>query len=142
MSHQAADRVTPQRNVWLAAAVVFVLGAALNLAWAAQRTLWLDESASVISATRSWAGLAELVRHIDVVHAAYYAVLHVWFDLVGYSPLALRVPSAAAAAAAAARLVPLGSRLLSARAGVRAAVVFRAAPAVQRPAAHRSSHAR
>ncbi|WIE61588.1 glycosyltransferase family 39 protein [Curtobacterium sp. MCLR17_032] len=130
MSHQAADRVTPQRNVWLAAAVVFVLGAALNVAWAAQRTLWLDESASVISATRSWAGLAELVRHIDVVHAAYYAVLHVWFDLVGYSPLALRVPSAVAAAAAAALLVPLGARLLSARAGVLAAVVFLATPAV------------
>jgi mannosyltransferase len=109
---------------------VFAVGSAVDLAWVSQRTLWQDESASIIAATRSWAALAELVRHIDIVHAAYYALLHLWFDLVGYSPVSLRAMSAMGAAAAAGLMVPLGARLIGLRYGVIAAGVFLATPVV------------
>lgn len=73
-----------------------------------ERTLWLDETATISASTRSFTGptrLLELVQHIDLVHLAYYAVMHLWFDIVGYSPLTLRAPSAVAIAAAAASLL-------------------------------------
>ncbi|WP_181419477.1 MULTISPECIES: glycosyltransferase family 39 protein [unclassified Curtobacterium] len=122
----AADRST---HVWGTAGLVFIVGLVIGLVGVTERTLWLDESATVIAATRSWSGLATLTGEIDLVHALYYAVLHVWFGVVGYSPVSLRAPSAVAIAATAALLVPLGRRLLSYRLGVLAAAVFLATPA-------------
>lgn len=108
---------------------VFALGLLVDLPWIDRRTLWLDESATVIASTRSWSGLATLISQIDLVHALYYALLHVWFELVSYSPVSLRVPSAVAVAAAAALLVPLGARLVSYRLGLIGACVLLATPA-------------
>lgn len=126
--HLTREPGRPSR-IWATAAGVFVVGALIGTAWGDQRTLWLDESASVISATRSWAGLVELVRHIDVVHALYYAILHLWFDVVGYSPTSLRALSAIAVAGAAALMVPLGARFGGLRLGVIAAGVLLTTPA-------------
>jgi mannosyltransferase len=121
-----ADRST---RVWGTAGLVFIVGLVIGLVGLTERTLWLDESATVIAATRSWSGLATLTGEIDLVHALYYAVLHVWFSAVGYSPVSLRAPSAVAIAATAALLVPLGRRLLSYRLGIIAAAVFLVTPA-------------
>lgn len=124
------DRSPPRSTLaWGTAGVVFVVAVVIGLIGLTERTLWLDESATIIASSRSWSGLAALTARIDLVHAAYYAILHVWFALVGYSPFALRVPSVIAVAAAAALLVPLGTRLLSYRLGALAAVVFTATPA-------------
>lgn len=130
MTQLIRPRVPQPRPVWLTAVAVFALGLLVGLPWIDQRTLWLDESATVIATTRSWSGLATLISQIDLVHAFYYALLHVWFELVGYSPFSLRAPSAVAAAAAAALLVPLGARLVSYRFGLIGACVFLATPAV------------
>lgn len=125
------DRSPPRALlVWGTAGVVFVVAVVIGLTGLTERTLWLDESATIIASTRSWSGITALTAHIDLVHAAYYAILHVWFALVGYSPFTLRVPSVVAVAAAAALLVPLGTRLLSYRFGALAALVFTATPAV------------
>jgi mannosyltransferase len=59
-------------------------------------SLWGDEAATDLSAQRSWASLWYEVRHVDAVHATYYAFMHVWIKLAGTSAFALRLPSAIA----------------------------------------------
>ncbi|PYY54629.1 hypothetical protein DEJ16_09770 [Curtobacterium sp. MCJR17_055] len=119
----------PSRTVWTSAVVLFVIGVVLHAVAVDQRTLWYDESATVIGAGRSFAQLGELVRHVDLVHAAYYALMHLWFDVVGSSAFTIRLPSAVAAAAAAALMVPLGARLVSVRVGVLSGAVLLVLPA-------------
>lgn len=126
MSH--AGEIDPRRGrsgaVWWIALLVLALGSVTSSLWLDERTVSVDETASIIGGTRSLGDLAELVRHVDLVHAAYYGVLHLWFDVVGYSPVTLRLVSALAAAAAAALMVPLGARLVNLRTGVVGAVLL------------------
>ena len=91
-------------------------------------SVWYDEAATVVAATRSWSELWRTVQTVDIVHLAWYAVVHVWFDLVGYSPLALRVPSAVLTGVAAGLTVVLGRRLVGRRAGVAAGLVLALMP--------------
>ncbi|WIB35526.1 hypothetical protein [Curtobacterium sp. MCJR17_043] len=129
MTSPAARVPVPSRTVWTSAVVLFVIGVVLHAVAVDQRTLWYDESATVIGAGRSFAQLGELVRHVDLVHAAYYALMHLWFDVVGSSAFTIRLPSAVAAAAAAALMVPLGARLVSVRVGVLSGAVLLVLPA-------------
>lgn len=92
--------------------------------------LWRDEAASVTAALRSWSALAGTVAHVDVVHAGYYALLHVWFAVVGYSPLTLRLPSVVAVGGTAAVLTVLGSRLAGRRAGLAAGIAAAVLPSL------------
>jgi mannosyltransferase len=78
-------------------------------------SLWYDETATVISATRSWSQLGDMILNVDAVHALYYAMMHLIFDAVGYSPLSLRIPSAIAVGVTAALTVVLGRQLGSGR---------------------------
>ena len=87
-----------------------LLGLVISLIGITVPSVWYDEAASIISATRSWPQLWDEVGSVDAVHALYYALLHVIFDVFGYSPLTLRVPSAIAVGAAAALLVVLVRR--------------------------------
>jgi mannosyltransferase len=73
--------------------------------------IWYDEAATISSATRSWPQLLAEIQTVDAVHALYYAGMHVWFDLVGYSPFSLRLPSAIAVGLAAAFTSVLGRQL-------------------------------
>ena len=82
--------------------------------------LWRDEAASVTMAQRDWPAFFATVAHVDAVHALYYTLLHLWFALVPYSPLAVRLPSVLATAVTAALLTVLGSRLAGVRAGIAA----------------------
>jgi mannosyltransferase len=107
-----------------------VLSLATTLIGLTRRTLWLDESATVSASTRSWDQMHALLERIDLVHGAYYAVMHVWFSVVGYSPLALRFPSAVAVALSAALVVVLGQRLSDLRVGAVSALVFVLVPPV------------
>ena len=94
-------------------------------------SLWYDEAATVTSAQRSWAQLWAELHSVDAVHGLYYALMHAWFWLVGYTPFTLRFPSALAIGVAAALVVALGRRLGGRRLGIVAGLVFLALPRVQ-----------
>ena len=90
--------------------------------------IWRDEAASITAAQRDWPAFAALIAHVDVVHALYYALLHLWFDVVGFSPLSLRLPSVMAVGVGAALLTVLGTRLAGRRAGITAGIVAAVLP--------------
>ena len=109
---------------WGDAWLIGLFGFLLALPLAGQPSVWYDEAATVISATRDWDDLLRMLGTVDAVHGLYYAVMKVWFDLVGYSPTSLRLPSAAFIGLAAAGVVLL-TRTVSTRAtGVVAGIVF------------------
>ncbi len=107
------------------------LGVAVAAAFAWVPSLWYDEAATVTSAQRSWGQLWAELHSVDAVHGLYYALMHAWFWLVGYSPFTLRFPSALAIGVAAGLLVALGRRLGGRRLGIVAGLVFIALPRVQ-----------
>ncbi|WP_144765686.1 glycosyltransferase family 39 protein [Curtobacterium sp. 9128] len=94
-------------------------------------SLWYDEGATVTSAQRSWPQLWAELHTVDAVHGLYYALMHLWFWLVGYTPFTLRFPSALAIGVAAGLVVALGRRLGGRRLGIVAGLVFIALPRVQ-----------
>jgi len=91
-------------------------------------SLWYDEAATVTATTRSWAQLWDMLQTVDAVHALYYFIIHAVFDLVGYSPLALRAPSAVAVGVAAALIVLLCREFRRPTLGVIAGLVFAILP--------------
>lgn len=123
-----AGRQQPSRLI--ASSAVGVLGFFIAVVGSWVPSVWYDEAATVTSATRSWAALGREVQHVDVVHATYYAFMHVWFAAVGYSPLTLRLPSAVAVGITAALVALLGSRLISLRVGVVGGILFTLLPRV------------
>ena len=96
------------------------------------QVLWQDELATFTASTRSLHALAELARQRDAVLAPYYAFIHVWIDLFGTSPTALRIPSALAMAAAAGITALIGARLFDPGAGVVAGVLLAFLPEVSK----------
>jgi mannosyltransferase len=107
-------------------AAAFVVAAAFS--WVP--SLWYDEGATVTSATRSWPQLWAELHNVDAVHGLYYALIHMWFWVVGYTPLTLRLPSALAIAVSAGLVVALGRRLGGRRVGIAAGIVFLVLPRV------------
>lgn len=65
-----------------------------------------------------------MLDSVDAVHGLFYALMHVWFDLVGYTPFTLRLPSAIATGVAAALIVPLVRRFAPRAAAVLAGLMF------------------
>ncbi|MBT2501568.1 glycosyltransferase family 39 protein [Curtobacterium sp. ISL-83] len=107
------------------------LGVLVSAAFGWVPSLWYDEAATVTSAQRSWGQLWAELHNVDAVHGLYYALMHVWFWLVGYTPFTLRFPSALAIGLAAGLVVALGRRLGGRRLGITAGLVFLAIPRVQ-----------
>ncbi len=107
---------------------VFGAGFTALLSWIPSP--WYDEAATVSAATRSLPDLTKLLTHVDAVHGLYYLLMHVWFDIVGYSPLTLRLPSAIATGIAAGLLVVLVRRLADRRTALAAGIVFCLLPRV------------
>ena len=91
-------------------------------------SVWYDEAATVVAATRSWSELWRTVQTVDIVHLAWYALMHVWFDLVGYSPTTLRLPSAVLTGVAAGLTVVLGRHLVDRRTGIVAGLLLAVLP--------------
>jgi mannosyltransferase len=115
----------PRRVIWsfgLVAAVVSSLGSWIP-------SLWGDEAASVLSATRSIPSLFRMLGHVDAVHGTYYLGLHFWIDVFGASPFSVRVPPALAVGLAVVAVVYLaeliGGRRLAIIAGVVCCIVPR-----------------
>lgn len=111
-----------------AALLVGLLGLTISLIGISTPSIWYDEAATITSATRSWPELLRMLGTVDAVHGLYYAVIHLVFDVFGYSPFALRVPSALAMAAAGTFTVLLGKELFRLRTGVIAGIVFTLLP--------------
>lgn len=91
-------------------------------------SIWYDEAATITSATRSLPQLWQELGNVDAVHGLYYVVMHLWFDLVGYSPFTLRLPSAVAVGVTAALVVLLGRQLGTPRFAASAGVIFAVLP--------------
>ncbi|WP_169513982.1 glycosyltransferase family 39 protein [Agromyces subbeticus] len=118
---------------WRDGRVAVVIGAATTLVAVAGSwipSIWGDEAASLMSARRDWASLWTMLGTVDAVHGFYYALLHVWIDLVGDSPLAIRLPSGMAVGAASAGLYLLVRRRAPRETAMIAAVVFAVLPRV------------
>ncbi|MBK4347186.1 glycosyltransferase family 39 protein [Lacisediminihabitans changchengi] len=114
----------------IAPASVGVLGLLVTFAFSWVPSVWFDEAATISATTRSWPELFRMLGGIDAVHGVYYAAMHVWFDLVGYTPSTLRLPSAAATGLAAALLLVLVRRFASERLAITSAVLFLLLPRV------------
>lgn len=127
-SASAAARIAAVRTPELTIGALGVVTGAL-FAWVP--SLWYDEAATVTSAQRSWPQLWAELQNVDAVHGLYYALVHAWFWLVGYTPFTLRFPSALAIGVAAGLVVALGRRLGGRRLGITAGLVFLALPRVQ-----------
>lgn len=112
------------------AAIVGAIALLVSVAFSWVPSVWFDEAATITSTTRSWPDLARLLQSVDLVHGLYYASMHVWFDLVPYSPFTLRLPSAIFTGLAAALLVYLTSALASRRTAILAGLVFTVLPRV------------
>ncbi|MBT2504092.1 hypothetical protein [Curtobacterium sp. ISL-83] len=110
--------------------VVGAAAALVAVAFSWVPSVWYDEAATVVSAGRPWADLGREVSHVDIVHATFYSFMHLWFQLVGYSPFTLRLPSALAVGAAAGLVVVLGRLLVDVRVGVLAGAFFALMPRV------------
>ena len=91
-------------------------------------SLWGDEVATALSATRSLPSLLGVLTRVDAVHGLYYVFMHGWVLVFGTSPTALRLPSALAVAATAYVLARLCTRLDRPVLGCVAASVFALLP--------------
>jgi len=116
------------RNRAFAPLTVGAFALVVSLIGITRPSLWYDEAATVTATTRSWAQLWDMLQTVDAVHALYYFIIHAVFDLVGYSPLALRAPSAVAVGAAAALIVLLCREFRRPTLGVIAGLVFAILP--------------
>jgi mannosyltransferase len=90
--------------------ILAVLAALLVVVGSSTPSIWYDEAATIVSATRTWPELWAMLHTVDAVHGLYYALMHLWFDLVGYSPLTLRLPSAIVSGGTVALTMLLASR--------------------------------
>ena len=128
------DVVIPPRLAWrhpaFAPLAVGLLGLTLSVIGIGVPSVWYDEAATISSATRSWPQLWAELGNVDAVHGLYYALMHVVFDLFGYSPVSLRMPSALAVGATAALVVVLGRALSRSHLGLVAGLVFAILPRV------------
>ena len=80
------------------------------------------------------------VRNTDAVHGAYYLLMHLVTER-GQSELIARLPSALAAALTAGGIAVIGRRLVSARAGLLAGLIYALLPVVSRYAQEARSYA-
>lgn len=107
-----------------------LIGFLIAVAGIAVPSIWYDEAATITSASRTWAQLWAEIHTVDAVHALYYAGIHLVFDVFGYSPTSLRMPSAIATGVAAALVVVLARQLTGPRIAVIAGLVFCILPRV------------
>lgn len=96
-----------------------------------QHSVWRDEAATWQVARRSTADIWHMLAQVDVVHGAYYLLMHGLFSCFGPGTTTLRLPSVLAMAGAAACVTVVGRRLAGRWAGLGGGLVFGLLPAVQ-----------
>ncbi|MDQ1530155.1 MAG: mannosyltransferase [Microbacteriaceae bacterium] len=112
------------------AIAIGVAATLISAAWSWVPAVWRDEVATIAAATRTWSAFAGPIQQTDVVHALYYAVMHLWFALVGYTPFTLRLPSALAVGATAAAVTILGRSLAGRWVGLASGIVAAVLPSL------------
>jgi mannosyltransferase len=108
---------TRRLGLWAGLLGLFAVAASATGSWIP--SLWGDEAASLMSATRPLPSLWHMLSYVDAVHGLYYLGLHAWIDVFGPSPFSIRFPSALAIGVCTAAVVWLCGRL----GGIRFAVV-------------------
>lgn len=134
---------------WLVAVIPGVLGLITGGYHVGRPPIWGDEGVTMAMAARSVSQLLATMPHDDVVHGAYYLVVHVVETVAGSSsPTVLRLPSVVAMAVAAAftalvarRLATLAGSPYPAVTGLVAGVLFTLVPFVIRYAQEARSYA-
>jgi mannosyltransferase len=111
-------------------AVPAVVTLAVTLFDLSGSSYWRDETATVAATTLSFPHMVLMLGHVDAVHGLFYSIEWGVARLFGTSEGALRWPSAFAIACGALGIAVIGRRLMSARAGVLAGLVFAALPMV------------
>lgn len=129
-----------ERIPGLVAVVIPALVMLLLARWGLGRSMWNDEAITYDVARRTVGQILAVVRHVDIVHAAYYLAMHVWMQL-GDSAAWLRVPSVLASGISAGLLGWLGSRLVNPRVGLVAGLLFCTSPVVSMYAQEGRSYA-
>lgn len=125
------DHLTPSgRRVHyrLVLVVIGLVAAGITLVGSWHVSLWADESATISASRRSLGELLRMVHTIDAVHGCYYAFMHVWTSLFGFSPFAVRLPSALAVGATAVCVHVLGRWLAGTTTAISATAVFMLLP--------------
>lgn len=120
----------PGPRLSLGALAVGMLGTLLALTGSWIPSLWGDEAASLMAATRPLPSLFSMLGHVDAVHGAYYLGLHFWIDVFGTSPFAIRIPSALFVGATVAAVVLLADRLSSRNVALAAGLICCVLPRV------------
>jgi mannosyltransferase len=93
-------------------------------------SLWGDEAASIMSASRSLPSLFRMLGTVDAVHGTYYLGLHFWIQLFGTSPFSVRFPSALAVGATVAAVMLLCRSMNSRRIAIAAGIICAVIPRV------------
>ncbi|MEU2610385.1 glycosyltransferase family 39 protein [Micromonospora sp. NPDC007271] len=115
--------------MWLWPALLTLV---ITLAGIGHAQPWRDELATWSAARRPTGDLVRLAGTIDAATGPYYLLMHVWVAVFGDSTTALRLPSALAMAATAGLTAHLGERLIDARAGLLAGLLFAVLPGISR----------
>ena len=144
-----ADRTWFSPVAWLVALVPGVLCLITGGYHVGRPPIWGDEGVTKAMAARSVSQLLATMPHDDIVHGAYYLVVHAVETVAGSSaPTVLRAPSVVAMAVAAAftaliarRLATIAGSLYPAATGLAAGVLFALLPAVIRYAQEARSYA-
>jgi mannosyltransferase len=137
-SRHARPSTWPSLVSWLVAVIPGVLGLITGFYRLTVPSLWGDEGVTKAMAGRSVTEILATLPHDDVVHGAYYLVVHVAEMVAGSSSVTvLRLPSVLAMAVAAAftaliarRLAELGESPYPAVTGLFAGVTFALLPGV------------
>lgn len=127
---RAASALSTRARTAAPAVILGLLATALSVTGSWIPSLWGDEAASVLSASRSVPSLLSMIQHVDAVHATYYLGLHGWVQLFGPSPFSVRFPSAIAVGLCVAGVVLLGARLRSMTFGVVAGAICAVLPRI------------
>jgi mannosyltransferase len=134
---------------WLVAVVPGVLGLISGGYHVGRPPIWGDEGVTKAMSARSVSQLLATMPHDDIVHGAYYLVVHVVETVAGSSaPTVLRAPSVVAMAVAAAftaliarRLATIAGSPYPAVTGLAAGALFALLPTVIRYAQEARSYA-
>ena len=111
-SSRARPSAWPSLTTWLVAVISGVAGLTTGLYRLTVPSLWGDEGVTKAMAGRSVTEILATLLHDDVVHGAYYLVVHVAEEMAGSSSVTvLRMPSALAMAVAAAFTALIARRL-------------------------------
>ena len=90
--------------------------------------IWQDEASTISGASRGPLGLMALSTTVDAVHALYYFGMSIWGSIFGFTPFAVRFPSALAVTAAVAVTYFVGRRVSGKRLGAISAVILALLP--------------